>query len=80
MAMAPARSTDTTAGVVVLPRLDDVLIDVEAPPIPGRYPGSGHRNEPRSELATTVAMLREMGMKYWLLEAEKELAQADAGA
>jgi hypothetical protein len=27
----------------------------------------------RAELATAVAMLREMGMSFWLPEAEREL-------
>jgi hypothetical protein len=29
-------------------------------------------------LATAVAMLREMGMAFWLSEAERELAKATA--
>jgi len=31
-------------------------------------------DDARAELATAVAMLREMGMAYWLPEAERELA------
>jgi hypothetical protein len=37
-------------------------------------------DEARAELATAVAMLREMGMAFWLPEAEAELAQANAAA
>ena len=33
-------------------------------------------DEARAELATAVAMLREMGMAFWLPEAEGELAGA----
>jgi hypothetical protein len=36
----------------------------------------GRSKEARAELATAVAMLREMGMAFWLPEAEKELAEA----
>ena len=31
-------------------------------------------DEARTELSTAVAMLREMGMAFWLPEAEDELA------
>jgi hypothetical protein len=37
----------------------------------------GHLDEARAELATAVAMLREMGMAFWLPEAEAELARCD---
>jgi hypothetical protein len=37
--------------------------------------GRGHRHEARAELATAVAMLREMEMTFWLPEAEAELAE-----
>ena len=36
----------------------------------------GRLDEARAELATAVAMLREMGMAFWLPEAERELAAA----
>jgi len=32
-------------------------------------------DEARAELATAVAMLREMGMAFWLPEAERELGE-----
>ena len=35
-------------------------------------------DEARAELSTAVAMLREMGMAFWLTEAEAELAQSNA--
>jgi hypothetical protein len=38
----------------------------------------GRLEEARAELATAVAMLREMGMLHWLPEAERELAEASA--
>jgi hypothetical protein len=38
------------------------------------YRRIGRPNEARTELATAVAMLREMGMEHWLPEAEAELA------
>ena len=34
-------------------------------------------DEARAELATAVALLREMGMAFWLPEAERELAGAE---
>jgi predicted RNA polymerase sigma factor len=37
---------------------------------------TGRHEEARAELSTAVAMLREMGMAYWLPEAERELAEA----
>ena len=37
---------------------------------------TGRTDEARTELATAVAMLREMGMTFWLPEAERELAEA----
>ena len=37
---------------------------------------TGRADEARAELSTAVAMLREMGMEYWLPEAERELAEA----
>jgi hypothetical protein len=36
----------------------------------------GRSDDARAELATAVAMLRDMGMAYWLPEAERELAGA----
>ena len=41
------------------------------------YRRVGRFDEARAELATAVAMLREMGMAYWLPEAEGELAAID---
>lgn len=38
------------------------------------YRRVGRLDEARAELSTAVAMLREMGMMYWLPEAEQELA------
>ena len=38
---------------------------------------AGRLDEARAELASAVAMLREMGMAHWLPEAERELAEAD---
>jgi len=38
------------------------------------YRRIGRLDESRAELATAVAMLREMGMAFWLPEAERELA------
>ena len=43
------------------------------------YRRVGRPDEARVELATAVAMLREMGMTFWLPEAESELAQVDTG-
>ena len=40
------------------------------------YRHVGRHDEARAELATAVAMLREMGMAFWLPEAERELAVA----
>jgi tetratricopeptide (TPR) repeat protein len=40
------------------------------------YRRIGRLDEARAELATAVAMLREMGMAFWLPEAERELAEA----
>ena len=40
----------------------------------------GHTDEARTELATAVEMLREMGMTFWLPEAERELAATTAGS
>ena len=40
------------------------------------YRRTGRLDEARSELATAVAMLREMGMMHWVPEAERELAEA----
>ena len=34
----------------------------------------GRSKEARAELVTAVALLREMGMAFWLPEAEAELA------
>jgi hypothetical protein len=44
------------------------------------YRRVGRPDAARSELATAVAMLREMGMAYWLPEAEAELAQTDSNS
>ena len=41
------------------------------------YHRIGRQDEARAELATAITMLREMGMSFWLPEAEAELAQAD---
>ncbi|HZO28104.1 MAG TPA: AAA family ATPase [Chloroflexota bacterium] len=41
------------------------------------YRRVGRLDEARTELATAVTMLREMGMEYWLPEAERELAGAN---
>jgi hypothetical protein len=38
------------------------------------YRRVGRLEEARAELATAVAMLSEMGMAFWLPEAERELA------
>ena len=38
------------------------------------YRRVGRLDEARAELATAVAMLREMGMAFWLPEAAGELA------
>ena len=40
------------------------------------YRRTGHPDEARAELATAIGMLREMGMMFWLPEAEGELAEA----
>jgi hypothetical protein len=36
-------------------------------------------SEARAELTTAVAMLREMGMTFWLCDTERELAAATSG-
>ena len=41
------------------------------------YRRTGRTDEARAELATAVAMLREMGMAFWLPEAERELGEAE---
>jgi tetratricopeptide (TPR) repeat protein len=41
------------------------------------YRRTGRLDEARAELQTAVAMLREMGMAFWLPEAEGELVEAD---
>ena len=41
------------------------------------YRQVGRQDEARTELSLAVAMLREMGMAFWLPEAEAELTQAD---
>jgi len=41
------------------------------------YRRTGRLDEARAELSTAVAMLREMGMAFWLPEAEGELAEAN---
>jgi hypothetical protein len=40
------------------------------------YRRTGRLDEARAELATAVAMLRDMGMAFWLPEAEREMAEA----
>jgi class 3 adenylate cyclase/tetratricopeptide (TPR) repeat protein len=40
------------------------------------YRRTGRSDDARAELATAVEMLREMGMAFWLPEAEGELAEA----
>jgi hypothetical protein len=40
------------------------------------YRRADRLDEARAELQTAAAMLREMGMAYWLPEAERELAEA----
>ena len=40
------------------------------------YRRTGRLDEARAELSTAVAMLREMGMAFWLPEAEAELTRA----
>ena len=40
------------------------------------YRRTGCHDEARAELSTAVALLREMGMAFWLPEAEGELAEA----
>jgi tetratricopeptide (TPR) repeat protein len=42
------------------------------------YSRIGHLDEARTELSTAIAMLREMGMAFWLPRAEAELAQVMA--
>lgn len=41
------------------------------------YRRTSRLDDARAELATAVAMLREMGMAFWLPEAERELAGAE---
>ena len=41
------------------------------------YRRVGRLEEARAELATAVDMLREMGMTFWLPEAEAELTKTD---
>jgi hypothetical protein len=44
---------------------------------PGKlYRRTSRLDEAPAELQTAVAMLREMGMAFWLPEAERELAEA----
>ncbi len=42
------------------------------------YRRAGRVDDARVELATAISMLREMGMTFWLPEAEAELAQASS--
>ena len=42
------------------------------------YHRTGRHAEAGTEPATAVSMLREMGMAYWLTEAERELAEASS--
>ena len=73
---------DSQAAVAQLPgrpRRRPGAGDAPAPgPLPPRprqaVPPLGRPDEARAELATAVAMLREMGMTFWLPEAEAELA------
>ena len=44
------------------------------------YGRVGRLDEARTELSSAVTMLREMGMAFWLPEAERELAEADSSA
>jgi tetratricopeptide (TPR) repeat protein len=44
------------------------------------YGRIGRRDDAHAELTTAVAMLREMGMTFWLQEAEAELARVSASA
>jgi hypothetical protein len=60
---------------VVLPCRDAALVDVAAS-LHLANPGCAHSNEARTELSTAVAMLCEMGMAFWVPEAEAELAEA----
>jgi len=39
------------------------------------YRRVGRLDEAHTELATAIGMLREMGMAFWLPEAERELAE-----
>ena len=41
------------------------------------YHRTGRPEKARTDLATAVAMLREMGMAFWLPEAENELAEVN---
>jgi hypothetical protein len=41
------------------------------------YRRIGRPDEARADLATAVAMLREMRMAFWLPEAERELSEAN---
>ena len=42
-----------------------------------RLRNDGRDDDARAEFSTAVAMLREMGMAFWLPEAEAELARCD---
>ena len=42
------------------------------------YRRIGRQYEARAELTTAIQMLREMGMTFWLPDAEAELAQIGA--
>ena len=44
------------------------------------YRRTGRLDEARTALSTAVTMLREMGMAFWLPEAEGELAEGASSA
>jgi len=44
------------------------------------YRRTGHLDEARAELATAKDLLREIGMTFWLPEAERELPEASGVA
>jgi hypothetical protein len=44
------------------------------------YARAGQQETARTELSTAIQMLREMGMAYWLSEAEAALASLAAPA
>jgi hypothetical protein len=42
------------------------------------YAATGQREQARTALATAIALYRDMGMTFWLPQAEAALAQVDA--